>query len=780
MDTFDSRRSTVPARLPGVRPGSQALRTTAGMPTASPMSALSLRIVVRGARRYWWLVLMLWLVGSTSIGVVVYLYVRPSFKAISLLRVDPSTTDLFNARNGGGDALEPFLQTQVQLITSPNVLTAAGTNPKASVLERIQKAGDVVQELQKAVAVAVRPNTYLIEVSMTSPNGYEAATIVNAVVDAFIEANNEWSDGMTRQQIKNLEQYQVDLKNQTDELERKWKNLAGKGDLDLNLVGDRKKDDANPIKPEAAGNRASITIEEYRQVRQELNKVKMELVEAQAWLTTAKAAVTKAAGKNIAPAEEQDMIDKQVERRFKLDPDVVAILGEMKKAETKIADARRIAVDQVADPAVRVAKRKYDDFLTQYKQLWDNKSQAIREQIELGGGGVKGADPDQEIREATAKVNMLLVKQTTLKAQFELIDIKNRTQATDTVDIVLIQDERETLKGMQIAVTRRLEQLRYEAKGEARIRPVNPNGAMVPNRPMSDKRITYLAATPVGVLGVVLGLIVLLEVRSGRVDDPEVLSSRIKHEVFSIAPLPSIRAGDEGNTDKAEQRLARFVQSLDHLRVAICEGGLAGEGRCVMITSATGGEGKTTLSAHLAARCANSGTATLLIDADMRRASLGRLLDVPNGPGLVDVLAGDTDLDEALITVQAGGFHFLSAGTPGRDPSRVLKSTRFSEMIARLRQTYDLVIIDTPPVLPVADALIMGRWVDGAVMAARFDASRLPLVERANRQLALAGIPVLGVVVNGVRGQDAAYGNYAYNYGYYPTKTQPAADAPAT
>ena len=73
-------------------------------------------------------------------------------------------------------------------------------------------------------------------------------------------------------------------------------------------------------------------------------------------------------------------------------------------------------------------------------------------------------------------------------------------------------------------------------------------------------------------------------------------------------------------------------------------GCVAGEGRCVMITSATGGEGKTTLSAHLAARCANARTSTLLIDADIRRASLGRLLDVPPGAGLGDVLAGDVDL----------------------------------------------------------------------------------------------------------------------------------------
>jgi polysaccharide biosynthesis transport protein len=359
------------------------------------------------------------------------------------------------------------------------------------------------------------------------------------------------------------------------------------------------------------------------------------------------------------------------------------------------------------------------------------------------------------------------------------MSIKN---ATDFVDISLLLDKRESLKGMQEAVNRRLEQLKFEAKGETRITQMNK--AVPSSRPIADKRQMYLAITPVGVLGTVLGLIVLLEIRSGRVSDPDHLSSRVKHEVFSIAPLPNIRPGDDPSDDKAEQRLARFVQSLDHLRVAICEGSApGGEGRCVMITSATGGEGKTTLSAHLAARCANAGTSTLLIDADMRRASLGRLLDIPVGTGLGDVLAGDVELDDALITVQAGGFHFLSAGTPGRDPSRVLKSSRLSELIGRLRQTYDLVIIDTPPVLPVADALIMGRWADGAVMAARFDASRTALVERANRQLDLAGIPVLGVVVNGVRGQSASYGNYAYGYGYgynyYGTRADPSAEAPS-
>jgi succinoglycan biosynthesis transport protein ExoP len=430
------------------------------------------------------------------------------------------------------------------------------------------------------------------------------------------------------------------------------------------------------------------------------------------------------------------------------------------------------------DPAERKAHEKLQALADKYDRLWDQKSRQIREELlaSLGSGGLS-ADAVRDHRIALARVGSLKIKQAALQQTFNQLELTTKSQSRDEVDIALVLDKRESLKAMQEAVNRRLEQLKFESKGDERITLFDR--ATPPGRPITDNRIKYLAMTPVGVLGTVLGLIVLLEIRSARVADPDVLSSRIRQEVFAIAPLPEIRAGEDGTDEKSEQRLARFVQSLDHLRVALCEGGLAGEGRCVMITSATGGEGKTTLAAHLAARCANARTSTLLIDADLRRASLGRLLDVTAGPGLGDVLAGDVSFDDAKITIQAGGFHFLSAGISGRDPSQVLKSARLSELLGRLRQVYDLVIIDTPPVLPVADALIVGRWADGAVMAARFDASRLPLVERANRQLATAGIPVLGVVVNGVKGQQAAYGNYAYSYNYTGPADRSAPVVPA-
>ena len=770
MDTFDSRRSTVPARMAAQRPLAPAtIRPSAGLPEAAHASPISLRVAIRGARRYWWLVLMLWTVGSAGVGAGVYLKVRPSYRASSYLRVDPSATQIFEQR-ANGDQLEPYLQTQVQLITSPNVLTAAGTDPKAAVLPRIQTAGDVVIELRKVITVTVVQGTFLIEVAMTSPSAYESATLVNAVVQAFIDANVEWSDGMTRSQIKNLETYMGELKNQSDEHERRWKELVARGHNESQVFVKQKQVDGTVQAENQGAKRSSITLEQYKRVQQGLFEVNIELAQADALLSAIKnsAQVTE---KDPTLAMDETLVRRQIDRQFRTDPEVMQLAPALTGARSKLAGILGTVRDQ-SDPAARQARDKLAGLEKQYKQMYEAKGRQIREQIETGG---PAADPGRELREAETKVASLKVRQVALKDELGQLEVHDRQGATDEVEIALIRDQRESLKSMQETVNRRLEQLKFESKGEARIRPVN--AAVPPGRPISDNRMKYLAMTPVGVLGTVLGLIVLLEIRSARVGDPDQLSSRVRHEVFSIAPLPNIRPGDDANDDKAEQRLARFVQSLDHLRVALCEGGQPGEGRCVMITSATGGEGKTTLSAHLAARCANAGTSTLLIDADMRRASLGRLLDVPVGPGLGDVLAGDLDLDEATITVQAGGFHFLSAGTPGRDPSQVLKSSRLSELLGRLRQTYDLVIIDTPPVLPVADALILGRYADGAVMAARFDASRLPLVERANRQLAAAGIPVLGVVVNGVKGRDASYGNYAYSYNY-PGRSERSAEAP--
>jgi capsular exopolysaccharide synthesis family protein len=267
-------------------------------------------------------------------------------------------------------------------------------------------------------------------------------------------------------------------------------------------------------------------------------------------------------------------------------------------------------------------------------------------------------------------------------------------------------------------------------------------------------------------------LCVLVEVRSGRVTNPDDLS-RARLEVLGVVPpLPNPRSARKimGGVDETRLRrqLAEYIQSIDHLRVAICSN-VDGQKirQSVLITSAFGGEGKTTLSAQLAGRCANAGLATVVVDGDLRNPTLTRTLEAEGQKGLKEVLKNKARIEECLIRIgDGGGFHLLPAGVIQVDPSRILEGSRLGKVINQLKENYDIVIVDTAPVLPVPDALLLGRWVNGIVLAVRYDASRFQLVQRAYKRLQQLHVPVLGAVVNGVRNASSNYGSYGYGYGY--------------
>ena len=219
--------------------------------------------------------------------------------------------------------------------------------------------------------------------------------------------------------------------------------------------------------------------------------------------------------------------------------------------------------------------------------------------------------------------------------------------------VALVREDLTSLKGMQESVEKRIEQLQFDSRGEARIKQIDaarPSGMLV-----SDSRRKLWAMTPVGVLALVLGLFLFLEIRSGRVADLDEVSRRVPVEVYPVPSLPGTRRTSDQRALRAnEAQLQEFLQSLDHLRVSLWFGKepIAGSGRCLAITSAIGGEGKTTLSAHLAVCCAKAGISTLVIDADLRRAALSRMFEEEQTAGLSDVLKGDLPPEEAVIALQ--------------------------------------------------------------------------------------------------------------------------------
>ena len=173
--------------------------------------------------------------------------------------------------------------------------------------------------------------------------------------------------------------------------------------------------------------------------------------------------------------------------------------------------------------------------------------------------------------------------------------------------------------------------------------------------------------------------------------------------------------------------------------------------RCVMVTSAQALDGKTTTACNLALALAIDGARVLLIDADMRRSGVHRLLNIPNGPGLSHVLTGQASLADVLVALDTPGIWAMTAGPSPPNPSELLGSAQMRTLIEDAKGgQFDWVIIDSPPVLPVTDAVLLSPLVAGVVFVVRSEMTRRPQAARALEMLTASGARLLGAVLNRV------------------------------
>ena len=181
----------------------------------------------------------------------------------------------------------------------------------------------------------------------------------------------------------------------------------------------------------------------------------------------------------------------------------------------------------------------------------------------------------------------------------------------------------------------------------------------------------------------------------------------------------------------------------------------------IVITSATQNEGKTTTATNLAVAFARSGQRVVIVDADLRRPRLASVFHLAEaGPGLAGCLENKTTLSDALRMIEPG-LAVLPAGKPPENPSELLGSTRMTTLLQELSEQFDVVLIDTPPVLPVADALLLSINATGVVLVTRLDNTTKAQVRRTLVALRQLDVPLLGLVANGSRSDaEGAYHNY--------------------
>ena len=724
---------------------------------------ITAKLVARAIRRHWWQAALVWLVGSLGLMALAYIKVKPSYMAFAQVRVEQSEEKLFTQNSSNSNNSTEFKETQVKIITGPNVLEAAlGANPNLLGLPRFVRSESPIDDMRSALVVGIVPKTNLIEIAMYADTAMEATMVVNAVVMAYEKQANDRSTEETRKKTERLREDQL---RRTEEVAQKRKQISERVER-TGMIDEKETREKN-----------SITLEGYSRISEQLIGVRIAIVEAEARQIQIQG--EQAAAASAGPAADASAVDAEIEDTFHALPQVAEVRSQISQTQSKYKQLRRTISDP-SDPAlmrlVQTSQAANADLNAMKAKLLPRIAAKIRKE-RPGGVAI-----DPALAEAERTVAMLKAKEGSLTEQLDRLKVQRKTEGSDALGLEFERVDLRKAEEYLATLDKTLEQIQFESKNPyAKIRIEFL--AKESSKQATNNRAKIMAVVPVAMLFGVLSLMVFLELNAGRVVDPDDVQTRVRVPVIGVVPpLPQIRqqgalfsSRDEFRT---QRQLDQFVQSLDHLRVALTSSRAPNgrDRRCILITSAVGAEGKTTLAAQLAERCVNAGLLTLLIDGDLRNPTLSRMLDVPNVRGLINVLRGEVDTFDAISVVGgAGGFHFMPSGTPKVDPSRLLQGDKIGQVLAAARERYDLVIVDAPPVLPVPDALTMGRWTDGAVLAVRFDTSRFPLVEKANRRLASVGVPVIGAVVNGVPVVDAAYGSYYPSYSYSNDK---AADTP--
>ncbi len=187
--------------------------------------------------------------------------------------------------------------------------------------------------------------------------------------------------------------------------------------------------------------------------------------------------------------------------------------------------------------------------------------------------------------------------------------------------------------------------------------------------------------------------------------------------------------------------------------------------RMVLVTSAVPGEGKTTTAVNLAVMLANMGDKVLLVDADLRRPAIHKRFGLDNSTGLGSVVLGQAELSSAIRAADGQpNLSVLSAGPTFPNPAEVLSSARTREVLTSLRDRYDLILIDSPPVMPVSDPLILSEMSDGVIMVTKGGATSRAAARQACQSLEKINSAIIGVVMNCVKAPRGGYGSYYYSY----------------
>ena len=332
-------------------------------------------------------------------------------------------------------------------------------------------------------------------------------------------------------------------------------------------------------------------------------------------------------------------------------------------------------------------------------------------------------------------------------------------------DLARLESELAQYRQSYTSLLQSYEALRVaEVQSVSNVVPVEP--ATPPEKPIRPRTLlnTLLAAVVGGMLAV--GVVFLIEYLDDTVKTAEDVRRTLGLPV--IGTIARMNESKDGGIRVAKEPRSPVAEAFRSLRTNIQFASVDRPLRTLLITSPGPQEGKTTISTNLAAVITQGGKRVILVDADLRRPRVHKVLGLPNRVGLVDLFVRTPlALDGALQATEVDGLQVILSGDPPANAVELLGTDRMDQILDMVASGADMVIVDAPPVAVVADAMVLSARVDGVILVLQPKSTRLEVASQAVAQLRVAGANVIGVVFNNVPLKQAGYyGGYGYQYSY--------------
>ncbi len=673
--------------------------------------------LINSVRRQWLPGTLIGLVVATALAFVCWLMIPVKFEAVAMLQVHAKDVQILTNQYGSRGTVnqqefESFKQTQAGLMLSPLVLNAAIRPPEISNLKFFEGEDRPIAYLEQTIQAGYpSPDSELMRVSLSSDDPDEAKKIVNAVVEAYMEevAASDANDLSQRLRL---------LKNKFRENDRRAHDMREEiHSLEVEM-GTATSEQAR-INLNIAQGRLRTLDSEMAGARRELAKLQGEAYVMQ----------------NVAQLSPYEPSALEIEDVMESDPSYFQMkqyVRELRRQMTAFGGGTKGASGAVMRMQQELASAQRD---------LDRLKRELLPRVKMRLQKVNGRDEMHERTMLVGLQSQIAVVQARLKALTE--EYNDQVQSLQdlmgfSAELLSKQNSLDTLEASTHNIAKEIATLELELNKPPRVRLIQR--AMIPEAGSWVSKITRTALVWMCVFGLTMVGISAWDYLSKRLNCSQDVEKTVGIPV--IGTLPSLGGSLMG---RASEQL--ICDSIDGIRTAIMFNGKSVSS--VVVTSAVGNEGKSTVASQLAVSMARSGKRTLLLDGDLRSPQQHRVFGLAGERGLSEYLRGEATLEEIVQATPAENLWILPAGRCDSQSWQALSGPGIATAIERLTGQFDFVIVDSGPILTGPDPLIYGQYVDGAVISTRRDASRLTKIDAATRRLRSVGIKVIGAVVNG-------------------------------